>query len=203
MLLNVKIPLNINLKDPNLHKTASKVNVYLSFPLCSAGWISGSWQWVAWPLSSSSCPWSPVLLSTYCHYCEAGRAGGGGALLGTLCSACLDKHANKHINIQLGIFHAPWASEHTAVIRSPEPLSQSRGRGRKVPAAIGNFLLERCYISWRGWKMVEVGLAGKCGKWQYGETCGGGVSYLEKWYERCLPPLMITRRANQLHVSEC
>mgnify|MGYP007015712002 CR=1 FL=1 len=108
------------------------------------GSLSVAWQWVAWPAAAAApvaapcccqhivtilaCDWSALI--TWPEYWAPigrgvvnilsllGRRGRGP--LGTLYSACLDKHANKHINIQLGIFHAPWA-EHTAVIRSPEP----------------------------------------------------------------------------------
>ena len=113
-------------------------------------------------LASGSCRprSSPVLLSTYCHNSGLWLASAdnvtwvlssywpgccqhivivrrrGRGPLGTLYSACLDKHANKHINIQLGIFHAPWA-EHTAVIRSPQPWSW------------GDILPRNPYLSWK------------------------------------------------------
>ena len=140
---------------------------------------------LAWPgrisgldngLPGPSCP---VLLSTYCDCAETGR---GRGLLGTLCSACLDKHANKHINIQLGIFHAPWAEHGTHGHNPLSRVSPLRSGGRKV-LAIGNFLLQRRYISWRGWKKVEVGLAGKCGKWQFWTSF-----WILKWKTVFAPP---------------
>ena len=100
---------------------------------------------LAWPgrisgldngLPGPSCP---VLLSTYCDCAGTGRGRGRG-LLGTLCSACLDKHANKHINIQLGIFHAPWAEYGTHGHNPLSRVSPLRSGGRKV-LAIGNFFV--------------------------------------------------------------
>ena len=47
------------------------------------------------------------------------RGGAGAGTLGTLSVACLDKHTNKHINIQLGIFHA----SQTIITNNPLPPS--------------------------------------------------------------------------------
>ena len=122
--------------------------------------LSVAWQWVAWPVAAAApgaapcccqhiviilaCDWTALI--TWPEYWApigrgvvnilslSGRRGRGP--LGTLYSACLDKHANKHINIQLGIFHAPWA-EHTAVIRSPQPWSW------------GDILAGNPYLSWK------------------------------------------------------
>ena len=129
-------------------------------------------QWVAWAQL-------PRVVVNILWLCWTGR---GRGLLGTLCSACLDKHANKHINIQLGIFHAPWAEHGTHGHNPLSRVSPLRSGGRKV-LAIGNFLLQRRYISWRGWKKVEVGLAGKCGKWQFWTSF-----WILKWKTVFAPP---------------